>query len=58
MRNVPLAAVDIVIVWATIIWIAITVWRLHRWVAVAKVSYFLLVSLAIVPQPSITAMNW
>ena len=35
MRNLPLAAVDIVIVWATIIWMMVAVWRHYRWVAVA-----------------------
>ena len=35
MRNLPLAAADILIVWATIIWIVIAVWRHYRWVAVA-----------------------
>ena len=32
LRNVPLAAVDIVIVWATIIWSAVAVWSYYRWV--------------------------
>jgi benzodiazapine receptor len=58
MRNLPLAAVDILIVWATIIWMVIAVWRYHRWVAVAQVPYFIWVSLATVLQLSISAMNW
>src|SRR5581483_11555959 len=31
LRNVPLAAVDIVIVWATIIWMLLSVWPVYRW---------------------------
>ena len=34
LRSVPLSCVDIVIVWATIIWCAITVWPHYGWVAV------------------------
>ncbi len=58
LRNVPLAAVDIVIVWATIIWMLLSVWPVYRWVAVAQVPYFVWVSIATVIQLSITAMNW
>ena len=58
LRNVPLAAVDIVIVWATIIWSTVAVWPHYRWVAVAQVGYFVWVSIATVIQLSITWMNW
>lgn len=58
MRNLPLASVDIVIVWGTIIWMMISIWSHYRWVAVAQVPYFVWVSLATVLQLSITAMNW
>jgi tryptophan-rich sensory protein len=58
LRNVPLAAVDIVIVWATIIWLVFAVWPHYRWVAAAQVPYFVWVSIATVLQLSITAMNW
>jgi benzodiazapine receptor len=57
MRNLSLAAVDILIVWATIIWMMVAAWRHYRWVAVAQVPYFVWVSLATVLQLSITAMN-
>ena len=36
MRNVPLAAVDIVIVWATIILCVIAVWPHYRWVEIGR----------------------
>jgi len=58
LRNVPLAAVDIVIVWATNIWSAVAVWSFYRWVAAAQVPYFVWVSIATVIQLSITWMNW
>ena len=58
LRNVPLAAADIVVVWATIIWCVLAVWPHHRWVALAQGPYFVWVSLATVIQLSITAMNW
>lgn len=58
MRNLPLAAVDILIVWATIIWMMVAIWRHSRWVAIAQIPYFVWVSIATVLQLSITAMNW
>ncbi len=58
LRNIPLAAADIVIVWATILWCMVVVWPHYRWVAVAQVPYFVWVSIATVLQLSITAMNW
>lgn len=58
LRSVPLAAVDIVIVLATIIWCVIAIWPHYRWVAVAQGPYFVWVSIATVLQLSITAMNW
>ena len=40
LRNVPLSAVDILIVWATIIWCVIAIWPHYRWVAFAQGPYF------------------
>jgi len=58
LRSVPLAAADILIVWATIIWCVVAVWPVYKWVAVAQMPYFVWVSLATVLQFSIMAMNW
>lgn len=58
LRNMPLASLDILIVWATIPWMMFAVWRHYRWVALAQVPYLVWVSLATVLQLSITAMNW
>ena len=57
MRNLPLAAVDIVIVWTTIIWLAVAIWPHYRWVSLAQIPYFVWVSLATVLQLSITWNN-
>ena len=58
LRNVPLAAVDILVVWATIIGMMVAIWKHYRWVAVAQVPYLIWVSIATVLQLSITWMNW
>lgn len=58
MRNLPLAAADILIVLTTIVWMMLAVWPFYRWVALAQVPYLVWVSTATVLQLSITAMNW
>lgn len=58
LRNLPLAAVDIALVWGTILWMMIAIWKRYRWVAVAQVPYFVWVSIATVLQLSITWSNW
>lgn len=57
LRNLPLAAVDILIVWSTIIWSVVAIWRHYRWVAFAQIPYFVWVSLATILQLSITWNN-
>ncbi len=58
MRNLPLASVDILIVWTTIIWITIVIWKHYRWVAIAQIPYFIWVSIATTIQLSMTWSNW
>ncbi len=58
MQNLLAASVDILIVWATIIWCVVAIWPHFKWVGVAQGPYFVWVSLATVLQLSITAMNW
>ena len=58
LRNLPLAAVDILIVWASIVWLMIAVWPHFRWVSLVQIPYLIWVSLATVLQLSITIMNW
>lgn len=57
LRNVPLAAAAIVVVWATILWCVVGVWPHSKWVAVAQVPYLVWVSLATTIQLSIAAMS-
>ena len=57
MRNLTLAAVDILIVWGTIAWMSLAVWKHYRWVSLAQIPYFVWVSLATVLQLSITWNN-
>jgi tryptophan-rich sensory protein len=58
LRNLPLAAIDIMVVWGTIIWMMVVIWKHYRWVALAQVPYFVWVSIATVLQLSITWWNW
>lgn len=57
LRNLPLASLDIVIVWGTILWCMAAVWKHSRVVAVAQIPYLVWVSIAMVLQFSITVMN-
>ena len=57
LRNLTLAALDILVVWATILWMIAAVWKHYRWVAVAQIPYLIWVSIATVLQLSITWMN-
>jgi len=58
MRNLPLATIDILVVWSTIIWMAVAAWQHYRWIAITQTPYFTWVSIATFLQLSITAMNW
>jgi tryptophan-rich sensory protein len=57
LRNLPMAAIDILIVWITIIWMFAVIWKHYKWVAVAQIPYFVWVSIATVLQLSITWNN-
>jgi tryptophan-rich sensory protein len=58
LRILPLAEVDILIVWGTIIWMMVVIWKHHKWVTVAQVPNFVWVSTATILQLSMTWMNW
>lgn len=57
-RNLPLAALDIVVVWGTILWCMVAAWPHFKWVSIAQVPYLIWVSIATVLQLSITYWNW
>jgi tryptophan-rich sensory protein len=58
LRSLILAAADIVVVWATIIWMMVVIWKHYRWVAVAQLPYFIWVSIATALQLAISWSNW
>ena len=58
LRNLPLAAADILVVLGTIAWSMAAVWPHARWVAVAQIPYLVWVGIATVLQLSITWANW
>jgi len=52
-----LAALDIILILATIIWCIVTIWKYSKTVAYAQIPYLLWVSFATVLQFSITYLN-
>jgi len=57
LRDLVLAAADILVVWATIVWLMVAIWRHYRWVSIAQVPYLVWVSIATVLQLAITWSN-
>ncbi len=55
--KLPLASVDILVVWATLLWMMIAIRPHAAWVAMAQLPYFVWVSIATVLQLAITWMN-
>jgi translocator protein len=57
LRSLVLAAADILLVWATIIWMMVAIWKHFRWIAFAQVPYLIWVTIATLLQLSITWNN-
>ncbi len=57
LRNLDWAAVDIVVVWGSLVWLIVAIWPHFRWVSVAQIPYLIWVSIATVLQLSITLNN-
>ncbi|TWU16194.1 TspO/MBR family protein [Allorhodopirellula heiligendammensis] len=57
LQNLQLAAVDITIVWLSLLWAMVSIWPHQRWIAIAQVPYFVWVSIASMLQFAITANN-
>lgn len=57
LRNLPLAALDILLVLGTLAWAMLAIRPIARWVAYVNIPYFLWVAFATVLQLSITWMN-
>lgn len=58
LRNLPLAALDILVIWGTIIWMMVAVWRHYPSIAVLQIPYFVWVSVATVLQLYISWVNF
>ncbi|MFH0776882.1 MAG: TspO/MBR family protein [Patescibacteria group bacterium] len=58
LQNNLLASVDVVLVWATLIWAIVAIWRYSKIIAAAQIPYFLWVSFASVLQITITVLNF
>ena len=57
LKNNLLAAIDIVLVLATLIWVLVAIWPNMRWVAYINIPYLLWVSFATILQLTITYLN-
>lgn len=57
LQNNVLAAIDILLVLATLLWALIAIYPHHRWVALANVPYLAWVSFATILQLTITYLN-
>lgn len=57
LRNNALAAIDIVLVLATLVWALLAIWRHAKWVSLVNIPYLLWVTFATVLQLSITWLN-
>lgn len=58
LRNNLLAAIDITLILATIIWAMIAIWPYMKWVSLMQIPYFIWVCIATTLQFSITYLNW
>jgi tryptophan-rich sensory protein len=57
LKNNLLAAIDILLVLATLIWAIVAIWSHTRWIALVNIPYLLWVSFATVLQLTITFLN-
>lgn len=61
LQNLTLAAVDVVLVWLTLVWSLAAWYRAYpqwRWVVYVNIPYVLWVSFATVLQITVTTLNW
>lgn len=58
LQNNLLAAIDVLLVLATLIWATIVIYPKIRWVAYAQIPYIAWVSFASVLQLTVTYLNW
>jgi tryptophan-rich sensory protein len=58
LKNNLLAAIDILLVLATLIWSMLAIFPFVHWVTYINIPYFTWVCIATVLQLTITKMNW
>jgi translocator protein len=58
LKNNLLAAIDIILIWLTIVWIMVLIFPVIPWVAYLEIPYLIWVSIATVLQITITLLNW
>ena len=58
LQNNVLATIDILLVFATLVWALVAIYPYMKWVAFANIPYLVWVSFATILQITITAMNW
>jgi translocator protein len=57
LKSNGLAALDILLVLATLVWSQLTIWQYARWVALVNLPYLMWVMFATALQLSITWLN-
>jgi len=57
LRNNFLAAIDIILIWLTLIFALTAIWPYSRWITLVNIPYLLWVSFAAVLQLTITYLN-
>ena len=57
LRSNILAAIDILLVLATLVWLMVAIWPHVRWVALVNMPYLAWVAFATILQLTVTAMN-
>ncbi len=58
LRSNVLAAVDILLVLATLLWALILIYPYYKWVALVNIPYLIWVCFATALQLTITYLNW
>jgi tryptophan-rich sensory protein len=58
LKNNLLAALDVLLVLATLIWAMIIIYPYANWITYTNIPYLLWVSFATILQLTVTALNW
>ncbi len=58
LQNNLLAAIDIILVLATLIWAMVVIWPKMRWVALVNIPYLVWVCFATILQLTVTYLNF